>query len=98
MRIDHIQQSLYRMRPFRGNILSGALSAIDIALWDIKGKHYGAPVWDLLGGKFRDKVRLHLLLPLQSTDPSRSSRARARRPRKASRRSSSTRCGPATRT
>jgi galactonate dehydratase len=67
-RIDHIQQSLYRMRPFRGNILSGALSAIDIALWDIKGKHYGAPVWDLLGGKFRDKVRLHLLLPLQSTD------------------------------
>ena len=67
-RIDHIQQSLYRMRPFRGNILSGALSAIDIALWDIKGKHYGAPVWELLGGKVRDKVRLHLLLPLQSTD------------------------------
>ena len=67
-KIDHIQQSLYRMRPFRGNILSGALSAIDIALWDIKGKHYGAPVWDLLGGKYRDKVRLHLLLPLQSTD------------------------------
>lgn len=62
-RIEHIQQSLYRMRPFRGNILSGALSAIDIALWDIKGKHYGAPVWELLGGKFRDKVRLHLLLP-----------------------------------
>ena len=68
MRIDHIQQSLYRMRPFRGNLLSGALSAVDIALWDIKGKHYGAPVWDLLGGKFREKVRLHLLLPLQSTD------------------------------
>ena len=69
-RIDHIQQSLYRMRPFRGNILSGALSAIDIALWDIKGKHYGAPVWDLLGGKFRDKVRLHLLLvPLESHGP-----------------------------
>jgi galactonate dehydratase len=62
MRIEHIQQYLYRMRPFRGNIVSGALSAIDIALWDIKGKHYGAPVWDLLGGKVRDKVRLHLLL------------------------------------
>jgi galactonate dehydratase len=67
-RIDHIQQSLYRMRPFRGNILSAAVSAIDIALWDIKGKHYGAPVWDLLGGKYRDKVRLHLLLPLESPD------------------------------
>ena len=93
LRIDHIQQSLYRMRPFRGNILSGALSAIDIALWDIKGKHYGAPVWDLLGGKFRDKVRLHLLLPLREHGRRAGrSRARARRPRRASRRSSSTRC------
>jgi len=62
LRIEFIQSYLYRMRPFRGNIVSGALSAIDIALWDIKGKHYQAPVWDLLGGKVRDKVRLHLLL------------------------------------
>ena len=61
-RIEHIQQYLYRLRPFRGNIISGALSAIDIALWDIKGKHFGVPIWELLGGKFRDKVRLHLLL------------------------------------
>ena len=62
LRIEFIQQYLYRMRPFRGNLISGALSAIDIALWDIKGKHYQAPVWDLLGGKVHDKVRLHLLL------------------------------------
>ena len=67
-RIDHIQQSLYRMRPFRGNILSGALSAIDIALWDIKGKHYGAPIWDLLGGKFRDKVERQLDVLLDQHD------------------------------
>ncbi|MBX3031998.1 MAG: mandelate racemase/muconate lactonizing enzyme family protein [Chloroflexi bacterium] len=67
LRIEHIQQYLYRMRPFRGNLVSGALSAIDIALWDIKGKHYGAPVWDLLGGRVRDKVRLHLLL--EGSDP-----------------------------
>jgi galactonate dehydratase len=67
MRIEHIQQTLYRMRPFRGNIVSGALSAIDIALWDIKGKHFDAPVWDLLGGMVRDKVRLHLLL--EGSDP-----------------------------
>lgn len=66
-RIEHIQQVLYRMRPFRGNIVSGALSAIDIALWDIKGKHFGAPVWELMGGKVRDKVRLHLLL--RGSDP-----------------------------
>ena len=50
--IEHIEQSLYRLRPFRGNIVSGALSAIDIALWDIKGKHFGVPVWELLGGRF----------------------------------------------
>jgi galactonate dehydratase len=62
MRVEHIQQTLYRMRPFRGNIVSGALSAIDIALWDIKGRHFGAPIWELLGGRYRDKVRLHLLL------------------------------------
>jgi len=62
LRIEHIAQTLYRLRPFRGNVVSGALSAIDIALWDIKGKHFGAPVWELLGGRYRDKVRLHLLL------------------------------------
>jgi galactonate dehydratase len=72
LRIEYIQQYLYRMRPFRGNLVSGALSAIDIALWDIKGKHYGAPVWDLLGGKVREKVRLHLLLKGGTPDEIRS--------------------------
>jgi galactonate dehydratase len=72
LRIEFIQQYLYRMRPFRGNLISGALSAIDIALWDIKGKHYQAPVWDLLGGKVHDKVRLHLLLKGGNPDEIRS--------------------------
>lgn len=62
LRIEHHWQYLYRMLPFRGNAVSGAVSAVDIALWDIKGKHYGAPIWDLLGGKCREKVRLHLLI------------------------------------
>jgi galactonate dehydratase len=53
---------LYRMGPFRGSILGAALSAIDIALWDIKGRHLGVPVWELLGGRYRDRLRLHLLL------------------------------------
>jgi galactonate dehydratase len=43
-------------------VLGGALSAVDIALWDIKGKRYGAPAWQLLGGRCRDRVRIHLLI------------------------------------
>lgn len=62
LKIEHHWQYLYRMGPFRGSILSAAISAIDIALWDIKGKFYSAPVWQLLGGKVRDKIRLHLLM------------------------------------
>ena len=68
-RIEHHWQYMYRMGPFRGSALSGAISAIDIALWDIKGKRLNAPVWDLLGGKTRDKIRLHLLMgPKQPTE------------------------------
>jgi len=62
MRIEHHWQYLYRMAPFRGNIVSGALSAVDIALWDIKGQRLQAPIWELLGGRCRDRVRLHLLM------------------------------------
>lgn len=60
-RIEHHWQYLYRMSPFRGSALSGAVSAVDIALWDIKAKYFEVPVWELLGGNCRDKIRLHLL-------------------------------------
>ena len=62
LQIEHHWQYLYRMGPFRGSVLMGALCAVDIALWDIKGKAFDAPVWQLIGGKVRDKVRLHLLM------------------------------------
>lgn len=62
MRIEHHWQYLYRMAPFRGSVLSGAVSAVDIALWDIKGQKLQVPIWELLGGKCREKVRLHLLM------------------------------------
>jgi galactonate dehydratase len=61
LRIEHHWQHLYRMAPFRGTAIMGAVSAIDIALYDIKGKHFEVPVWELLGGNVRDKIRLHLL-------------------------------------
>jgi len=42
-----------------GAVIMGAFSAIDTALWDIKGKYYNAPVYELLGGKYRDKLRCY---------------------------------------
>jgi galactonate dehydratase len=61
-RIEHLWHLAYRARPFRGNLLSAAVSAIDLALWDIKGKALEQPVWELLGGRTRDRVRLHVLV------------------------------------
>ena len=42
-----------------GVVGAGAQSAIDMALWDLKGKALGVPVWNLLGGKIRDRVRIY---------------------------------------
>ncbi|MBE36248.1 MAG: galactokinase [Opitutaceae bacterium] len=60
--IEQHWQHLYRMGPFRGSVVGGALSAVDIALWDIKGQRFGVPIWELLGGKCRDRLRLLLLM------------------------------------
>ena len=59
LRIEHHWQYMYRFSHFRGSAIMGALSAIDIALWDIMGKHFDAPVHQLLGGKVRDKARVY---------------------------------------
>ena len=56
---DHYQ-NMYRAMYFRGSVIMSAISAIDIALWDIKGKSLGVPVWQLLGGKTRDRVRVYV--------------------------------------
>ena len=56
-RIGAIWQELYRGQYFEGGrILTGAISAIDIALWDIAGKALGVPIHRLLGGKQRDRL------------------------------------------
>jgi L-alanine-DL-glutamate epimerase-like enolase superfamily enzyme len=56
-RIEHIWQKLFRGGFFPAQrILTAAIAAIDIALWDIKGKALNVPVYELLGGRVRDKV------------------------------------------
>jgi L-alanine-DL-glutamate epimerase-like enolase superfamily enzyme len=56
-RTEHIWQMLFRGGFFPAQrILTAAIAAIDIALWDIKGKVLGVPVYQLLGGLARDKV------------------------------------------
>jgi galactonate dehydratase len=60
--------TMYRSLMFRGMALVGAISAIDTALWDIKGKALGEPVWRLLGGRMRKGVRAMRVLPYGTAD------------------------------
>lgn len=59
LRIEHHWQYMYRSAHFRGSAIMAAISALDIALWDIAGKRYDAPVHALLGGKVRDRARCY---------------------------------------
>lgn len=59
LQIEHHWQYLYRWTHFRGAAVMGALSAIDIALWDIAGKHFGVPCYQLMGGPTRDRARVY---------------------------------------
>ncbi|NLO35115.1 MAG: galactonate dehydratase [Clostridiaceae bacterium] len=59
-RIEDIWQSIYRGGFYRGGpVLTSALSGIEQALWDIKGKLYGVPVYELLGGRCRDRMQVY---------------------------------------
>jgi len=57
--IEHHWNVMLRANHFTGGAITGAVSAIDIALWDIKGKHFNVPVYELLGGRMRHKARLY---------------------------------------
>src|ERR1700692_4145069 len=59
-RVAHHWQAIYRHAFYRGGpTLTSALSGIDQALWDIKGKALGVPVYELLGGPTRNRVRVY---------------------------------------
>jgi galactonate dehydratase len=59
-RIEDAWQFLFRGGFYRGGpLLTSALAGIDQALWDIRGKQLGVPIYDLFGGAVRDKVRVY---------------------------------------
>ncbi|WP_422057655.1 galactonate dehydratase [Sphingomonas sp.] len=59
-RIEDVWQVAYRGGFYRGGaVLMSALAGLDQALWDLKGRHYGLPAWEMMGGQVRDKVRAY---------------------------------------
>lgn len=58
--IEDIWNKLYRAGFYRGGgVMMSALAGIDQALWDIKGKAFGVPAYELMGGQCRDRVRVY---------------------------------------
>ncbi len=61
LEIEKHYHDIYRNAYWRGGpVLMSALSAVEVALWDILGKHLNVPVYQLLGGKVHDKVRIYV--------------------------------------
>jgi galactonate dehydratase len=59
-RIEDLWQTAHRLGFYRGGpVLMSALSGLDQALWDLKGKRLGVPVWQLLGGKVRERIPVY---------------------------------------
>jgi galactonate dehydratase len=59
-RIEHLWRVMYNGSRFPGgSMLNAAISGIELALWDVKGKAHGVPVYQLIGGRCRDRVRVY---------------------------------------
>ncbi len=70
-RIEHLWQKLYRAhRDIRGGpFMTHVMAGIDIALWDLAGKLWGVPVYSLLGGPVRDRIRVYHTPKAQKVPP-----------------------------
>ncbi len=67
--IEHLWQTLFRGFFWKGGFVHcSAISAVEMALWDIKGKALGVPVYELLGGKVRDRIRLYAHIGGETVD------------------------------
>ena len=59
-RIEYLWQAMYRGTFYRGGpILTSAISGLEQAMWDILGKSLGVPVYTLLGGAVRDRIKMY---------------------------------------
>ncbi len=79
LRTEYLWDKMYRQNIYSGRrgIAIHAMSGIDMALWDIKGKALGIPVWKLLGGGFHEKIRCYASSLFGSTPKETGERARA---------------------
>lgn len=60
LKTQHLWQLMYKGTFYRGGpVLCSAISGIEMALWDIKGKYYNIPIYQMLGGKCRDNIRMY---------------------------------------
>src|SRR3954467_8738428 len=63
-RIEHLWQTMFRGGFYPADrVIGSTLAAIDTALWDIKGKALNVPVYELLGGRCRDRIECYPHLP-----------------------------------
>lgn len=60
MKIEFIWNGLVRNLHFRGSVTQAAVSGIDIALWDLKGKYFNVPCYELIGGSVREKIKIYV--------------------------------------
>lgn len=59
-KIEDLWQTMFQSTFYRGGpVLVSAISGVEQALWDIKGKYYGLPIYEMIGGKVRDKIRMY---------------------------------------
>lgn len=67
--IERLWQDMYKGSFYRGGcILGSAVSGVEQALWDITGKWFGVPVWKLMGGRVRDRIRMYAHTPALKAD------------------------------
>ena len=79
LRIEHHWQHLYRSAFFRGGaVVLSALSGIDQALWDIAGKYFNTPTYQLLGGAARERIRVYAHWGIHDLSPAGQEAARRR--------------------